>query len=93
LRWLGPWWMLGGLLSSACLGWNGNLFYLALFFLQLTGFVGLPLVDRLLENWNLHWAPLRNIRYFVSMNLALMEGLFKFLGGIKGGAWEPPQRV
>jgi cellulose synthase/poly-beta-1,6-N-acetylglucosamine synthase-like glycosyltransferase len=93
LRWLGPAWILLVLLSSGFLCLNGNLFFCGLFFLQIILYGFVPLVDYLLFKSGIHIQIFRNVRYFLAMNLAMMEGFFKFLKGIKEGTWDPPKRV
>lgn len=92
LRWFGPFFLLILLLASGGLALAGNLFYLILFALLLLVIFGLPALDILLKNLNINFLHLRAIRYFIVMNVALLEGFFKFLKGIKNNVWEPPKR-
>ena len=93
LRWLGPFFLFFMLLSSFVLALEGHSLFWILFLLQvlLMGFV--PLVDQVLLWLGFHHFWLRNIRYFFAMNLALLAGFFRFLRGVRSGAWEPPKRV
>lgn len=93
LRWIGPFLMAILLLSSAFLASSGNLFFSLLFLLQLGMYLGAPLLDWLLRKLDVHILLLRHIRYFVSMNLALLKGFLRYRRGIRSGAWEPPKRV
>ncbi|GJM31988.1 MAG: glycosyl transferase [Saprospiraceae bacterium] len=92
LRWFGPFLLGFLLLCSLILGICYNLFYLVLFLLLFGFFAGLPLLDLLLKKLNLNIAPLRAVRYFVCMNIALLSGFIKFIYGIKNNVWEPPKR-
>ena len=51
-----------------------------------------PVIDQLLRKIGLHVLPLRFVSHFVLMNLALLAGLFRYLGGIKSNVWEPTKR-
>lgn len=92
LRWLGPFFLILILSSSALLAWSGNLFYRILFLLLAAGMVFVPVVDLFLNKLNINILSLRGLRYFLVMNLALLEGFFKFIKGIKSNVWEPPKR-
>ena len=93
LRWKGPFFVIFAFLSSAILAGFGNLFYLGLLIIQIGVWIILPLVDLILWKFNIHLKPLRNLRYFVFMNLALLNGFFKYLNGIKTNVWEPTKRA
>jgi len=93
LRWKGPFFIIFAFISSAILGLNGNLFYLGLLLLQITVWFVLPIIDVILWKLNIHLKPLRNLRYFVFMNLALLNGFFKYLNGIKTNVWQPTKRA
>jgi hypothetical protein len=54
--------------------------------------IAIPLIDYLLRKINIHSIPLRFISHFVLMNLALLAGFFKYLGGIKNNVWQPTKR-
>ncbi len=92
LRWLGPFFIIFALVSSAALAWQGNLWYHYLLYLQLAILVGVPLLDYGLKKLNIHLLILRNITYFFAMNAALLEGFFNYLKGIKTNVWQPPKR-
>ena len=51
-----------------------------------------PLIDQFLRNIKIQSIPLRFVSHFVLMNLALMAGFFKYLGGIKDNVWQPTSR-
>lgn len=93
LRWMGPFLLFIALLSSLALALTGNPLFAALLLLQLVVWVLVPLADRLLLTIGVHLIWLRGVRYFLSMNLALLAGFFRFLRGVRSGAWEPTKRV
>lgn len=90
LRWLGPFFLIIALISSAIAGMQ-NLFYCVLFFVQLAGMLS-PLIDKVLAKVNMHNFVLRLIAYFYLMNLALFLGFIKYAGGIRTNAWSPTKR-
>ena len=92
LRWLGPIFIIFAFLSSGLLAFWGNFYYTILFGLQITFLILVPILDVLLKKMKLNIMPLRKIRYFVLMNLALLEGFIKYLNGIKNNVWQPPKR-
>ncbi len=58
----------------------------------MAGTVLLPLLDSLLQRLQISLLPLRGARYFVVMNVALLEGFIKFIKGIRSNVWEPTKR-
>ena len=76
LRWLGPFFIIFALISSGVLAYMGNHFFKVLFYIQLVIVSGGPLLDRLFRLLNINILILRNISYFLYMNLALLEGFF-----------------
>ena len=92
LRWKGPFFIIFAFFSSAILAMSGNLFYLGLLLVQIVVWIILPLLDLILWKLNIHLKPLRNLRYFVFMNVALLNGFFKYLNGIKTNVWQPTKR-
>lgn len=93
LRWLGPFFILFIIVCAAILSIAGNLFYQWMLISLGIGLIGIPLLDTLLKSLNINILPLRSINYFIMMNIALFEGFFKYLKGIKDNVWEPPKRV
>ncbi len=92
LRWMGPFWLLGMavcLLIAAFAGSTAAYFAL-LGFAALV--LGIPLLDVLLKHLGINVLFLRNVRYFLLMNLALLQGFFKYLKGIQTNVWEPTKR-
>jgi len=51
-----------------------------------------PLIDYMLRKIGIHSLPLRFISHFVLMNLALLAGFFRYLGGIQDNVWQPTRR-
>ncbi len=51
-----------------------------------------PVIDHFLRKIKIHVLPLRFISHFVLMNLALLAGFFRFVGGIKNNVWQPTRR-
>jgi len=92
LRWLGPFFIMAMLLGTGLLALGGNLFYILLFWVMAGGLIILPLMDVLLNALGLNLLPLRGTRYFVMMNLALLQGFFKYIKGIHSNVWEPTKR-
>ncbi len=92
LRWLGPIFILLALVSAGILGIMGHSQFVWIsYFLAFVTLV-VPMADFLLEKLGVHLKHLRNIRYFLYMNLALLAGLCNYLVGIKSAAWQPPSR-
>ncbi|MCC6460070.1 MAG: glycosyltransferase [Saprospiraceae bacterium] len=92
LRWFGGFFLLAAYLSLAGLA-LGNHFYRWLFCLLTMG-VATVLVLNYVQN-RLPLRPLRLIKhlnYFLVMNLALTDGFFKWLRGIRENTWQRTQR-
>jgi cellulose synthase/poly-beta-1,6-N-acetylglucosamine synthase-like glycosyltransferase len=49
-------------------------------------------VDFMARKRDIHLVWLRFVIHFVSMNLALLIGLFRFFGGIRSSVWQPTKR-
>lgn len=90
IRWFVPFLVILTLASSMFLG-AGNPWYLTLAIVQL-GVILIPLIDLLLRKIKIQSLPLRFVSHFVLMNLALMAGFFRYLGGIKDNVWQPTNR-
>ena len=90
LRWLGPFFILTALASSAYLA-QTSIFYRVLLAVQLALLL-LPALDWLLRQCHLHNRWLRLGSYFYLMNWALLAGFWQYLRGVKTNAWSPPQR-
>lgn len=92
LRWLGPFFIIFAAISGFILSLSGNIFYQSLFLLMIVGGILFPLLDYLFNRLNINILTFRAIRYFVVMNIALLEGFFKFIKGVKNNVWQPPKR-
>ena len=92
LRWLGPFFLLGMALGMALVVWQGNYFSRILFLCGTVAALLAPLADVALKRMGVHVFLLRNLRYFLLMNIALFQGFFKFLKGIRSNVWEPTKR-
>jgi len=55
-------------------------------------FIAIPVIDQILRKIGIHVLPLRFISHFVLMNLALLAGFLRYLGGIKSNVWQPTRR-
>jgi len=89
LRWFAPFLLLGALFFNAFI--VGEKLYLMIFMLQI-GFYGLAFIGRLFSTSNIHIKTLGFFYYFVSMNIALMVGFFKFVSGSQSVMWKRTER-
>ena len=93
LRWIGPLLMIA--MGLACLG----LAFVSPFYLGLTGLALVGVAACLVDGWmargGVGWQfkPVRFVRYFLMMNLALLLGMVRFLKGGENSVWEPTKRV
>ncbi len=87
LRWLTPFMILMCAVVSYFLSLH-SLFFMVLFCLQVIGLV-LPLLDTFFEFKN---PVIKFASHFYLMNLALLQGFFKFVKGIKTSVWQPVER-
>lgn len=90
LRWLGPFFIILAYLCSFAVSFNSN-FYKTFFWIQTTLLL-VPFLDMLLQKLKIHFWGLRYISHFYVMNLALLNGFFKFLTGVKNNVWIPTER-
>lgn len=92
LRWISPILLILAWFSAGILWlWGYGIFgwVCAIMFL---GAITLIIFDAILEKWKLHWALTRHLRYFLWMNIALLEGFIQYLQGIETNVWQPPKR-
>lgn len=90
LRWKTPILMVLIFMLSYKIGINHQL-YKQLFYFQ--ALLLLPLCfDFILRQFNIHFKPFRFVTHFLTMNLALLLGLFKFIFGVKSNVWKPTER-
>lgn len=92
LRWWGPFFMLFILISSLILAQRGAVFFQLVVLSQAIFYLLVPLLDSLLRSFGYHQFILRSLTYFITMNMALFKGFFKFLNGIEAGVWERTKR-
>lgn len=90
IRWFVPFLVLFTFGSSIVMGLK-SVFYMNLALVQLVVLIT-PLIDQFLRNIKIQSIPLRFVSHFVLMNLALLAGFFKYLGGIKDNVWQPTSR-
>lgn len=96
IRWFVPFLVIITLGSSLALGTSltpgyDQLIYRILALLQLVVLV-IPVIDHLLRKIKIHSIPLRFVSHFVLMNLALLAGFIRYLGGIRSNVWQPTRR-
>ncbi|MBS4012231.1 MAG: glycosyltransferase [Bacteroidetes bacterium] len=90
IRWFGPFFIIFALISNIALA-TTNTFYLILLISQ--GLLyAIFFIDFLLKKLNIHIVLLRFVSHFFTMNLALLEGFFKFLKGENTNVWQPTKR-
>ena len=92
LRWWGPFFMLFILGSSVMLAWKGSPFFQFAVLVQLFVYFIIPLLDSILKRRGYQLSSLKNLTYFVMMNVALLYGFVRFVKGIKAGVWERTKR-
>lgn len=92
LRWMGPLIMLIGVLSLSVLALKKGGYYSIIWWIALLGTLGVSLADIGLSKRHIHLKYFRLIRYFIMMNIALLEGFIEYLKGIKTNVWQPPKR-
>ena len=90
IRWFVPILVLASFGTSVALGID-LLFYRILAGVHLLVFI-LPVIDHILRKIRIHNIPLRFISHFVLMNVALLAGLFRYIGGIRSNVWQPTRR-
>ena len=90
IRWLVPFLVMISLALSIFLGLH-SLFYLIFALLQGVVLIT-PVIDHILRKIGIQSIPLRFISHFVLMNLALLAGFLRFLGGIRNNVWQPTRR-
>jgi cellulose synthase/poly-beta-1,6-N-acetylglucosamine synthase-like glycosyltransferase len=96
LRWLVPFLVMLTLGSSITLTFVApvkdlRILYLVMAILQFS-FLVIPVIDYFLRKLKLHTIPLRFISHFVLMNLALLAGFLRYIGGINTNVWQPTRR-
>jgi cellulose synthase/poly-beta-1,6-N-acetylglucosamine synthase-like glycosyltransferase len=90
LRWVLPVFLLAMMLhiiQNHENSWFGSLLYFGLWLIPIAFFV-----DYLSRRRGVQLIWLRYLIHFVSMNVALLIGMFRFFGGIRSSVWQPTKR-
>ena len=90
LRWVLPVFLLAMMLhiiQNHENSWFGSLLYFGLWLIPIAFFV-----DYLSRRRGVQIIWLRYLIHFVSMNVALLIGMFRFFGGIRSSVWQPTKR-
>jgi cellulose synthase/poly-beta-1,6-N-acetylglucosamine synthase-like glycosyltransferase len=90
IRWMVPFLVMITLGTSIALA-PGSPFYLVMALLQLLVLV-IPVIDHFLRKIKMHSLTLRFISHFVVMNIALLAGFIRYIGGIRSNVWQPTRR-
>jgi cellulose synthase/poly-beta-1,6-N-acetylglucosamine synthase-like glycosyltransferase len=90
LRWLGPVFIILSIISLSLLFYE-NLTYTILFIIMLLSLVAV-IIDFFLKKIQIHIVLLRFISHFFYMNIALLNGMFRYFKGVKSNVWEPTRR-
>ncbi len=93
LRWVSPFFMILSILSAGALAYSGLPLYKLAFAGLMFIFAGIPVLDFIFKKTGVYVKPVRNITYFIFMNLALLHGFFDYLKGVKSNIWDPPKRT
>ncbi len=92
IRWVGPFLLLGMYLSSLILFLMGHSFFEWVWYGLNGVFIGIPFFEYLLFKCKIHLPLLRAVRYFMYMNLALLNGFIIYCLGKQLVTWQPPKR-
>lgn len=90
LRWLGPFFLIIAALSLLVLAAQSSFYWSGL--LLALGLLLFVFLDIWFQKMQWYVKPLRMMRYFLTMNLALLSGFFFYLQGVKSNAWQPTIR-
>lgn len=90
LRWLGPFWLLGTLVSNVFLA-RESIFWQLCLFAQISFYL-IPLVDVIFGKFNKNLKLMRFISHWLAMNIALFLGFVAYIKGIKSNVWVPTER-
>jgi len=90
LRWFGPVFIILGMTSLSLIFYK-NLTYTILFIIMLLSLIAI-IIDFFLKKIQIHIVLLRFISHFFYMNLALLNGMFRYIKGVKSNVWEPTKR-
>ncbi len=92
LRWLGPFFIILSFVSNLFLCLSENIIFIILFSFQVGLIFLIPILDLILQKLSINIHLFRSIRYFFVMNFALLQGLIRYLKGIKSNVWQPTER-
>jgi cellulose synthase/poly-beta-1,6-N-acetylglucosamine synthase-like glycosyltransferase len=90
LRWVTPFLWLIVIITNILLA--GDSFFFSMLIIVQGIFLLLPAFDFLLKKLNMHFVPVRFFSHLLFMNIALFVGFFKYIKGIRSGAWTPTKR-
>ena len=90
LRWFSPMIFLILLISNVLLF---NEFPYNIFGYMQAGFYGIAVIGALFTKMHITLPLISSIYHFVSMNIAVLFGFFRYLRGIKSAVWESTERV
>lgn len=90
IRWLTPFLLIIIFISLSIIKNESSIFEL-IFYVNII-FYSTVLIDYLLKKINIHSKTLRTISHFITMNIALLVGFFKFLAKPKNNIWTPTKR-
>jgi len=90
LRWMGPFFLIILFILNIELLNRQNIYVYTLIIQCVILF--LPVLDYLLRKIHIHVLLLRFATHFLTMNLALIFGFFRFLTGVKSNVWQPTRR-
>lgn len=93
LRWFGPFFLCGLVLSSIYFVLFANDLFYILGLCLIILLIMLPIIDFLFKYFDIQFKLLRGWSYFVIMNIALLSGFFRYLFGVQGSSWQPPKRI
>lgn len=89
LRWFGPFFIITTIMLSFLLK---NILLYKLFFYFQCLIIVLTIFDFFLRKIDIHVLFLRFITHFLSMNLAMLIGFFRYIIGVKSNVWQPTKR-
>ncbi len=92
VRWISPILLITIITASLILAIIKGGLYSIIFGLFALIFILIPLLDRVLRSINIEITILRNISYFVLMNIALCKGFINYCKGKHTGIWNPTKR-
>ncbi len=92
LRWKGPFFLIAIMVASIFLMRADIFLFKYIFIGQILWYTVPPIMLQVCTLFKLECKLLRSVTYFNLMNLALLHGFFKYLGGIKTAIWQPVER-